>query len=321
MNKSFRGSKIIQPQKTISKHIDPEGIRTLVQYLKMYIAVDIGGTKTEIGFFKSKDLHSLVHTSLFPTSQKYEETKNNMVSEIKKNVKDLTKIKSVIISFPGVLSKDGEGVLQPSNIPDYTGKPLQNELKKTLASNVFVVQDSTCSGVAELIYGQVKDYSRIAHLIMGTGLGGTFIEVNGNKTMVSPIEPGGIIVNTENGRAHKFNKTKGIWEAYVGGGNVEDFYEINLADLKDDDKLWDEVTDYLAVGINNIACVLKPEIVVIGGGIGLKRRKALGSVIEKVKAYKEFVEPPVVKFTDVEGNSSLIGALAVNFVDNLTLNT
>jgi predicted NBD/HSP70 family sugar kinase len=120
---------------------------------------------------------------------------------------------------------------------------------------------------------------------------------------------------------HKFNKAKGLLEAYVGGGSIGDFYKVDLSTVVDSDKLWEEVTDYLAVGINNISCLLKPQLVVIGGGIGLKRKVALDSVIEKVKKYNEFVESPEVKFTDVQGNSSLIGALGVNFVDNLELNT
>lgn len=64
---------------------------------------------------------------------------------------------------------------------------------------------------------------------------------------------------------------------------------------------------------------MKPEVVIIGGEIGFKRQRALASVSEKIKKYDEFVLPPTIEFTGVEGNSSLIGALAANFVENLQL--
>ena len=147
------------------------------------------------------------------------------------------------------------------------------------------------------------------------------MEVSKDAVEVSPFEPCGMIVDVKEGRAHKFNTTKGLLEAYVAGGTMESYYKKDLATVGDDDPMWHEVSHYLAVGINNIACILKPEIVVIGGGIGQKRKKALAGVAAEVAGYTEFVEPPKVVFTEVDGNSSLIGALAVNFVPNLILNT
>lgn len=284
----------------------------------MYIAIDIGGTKIDIGFYKTKNLSSHLSNSSLPTNQEFIEAEKAIFSAIEKAIKK-EKIEGIGISFAGIVDKDGN-LVQASNIPDWKGKPLNKDLEVKFKCDVFIVQDSACSGIAELVYGKLKKYKRIVHLIVGTGLGGSFIEVGKNTVTVSPIEPCGMIVDFENGRTHKFNQTTGLLEAYVGGGNIEDFYKLNLAEVKDNDYLWDEITDYLTVGINNLNCILKPDIVVIGGGIGLKRKKALQPVIRKIKKFNEFVEPPKIEFTSVDGNSSLIGALAVNFVPNLVLN-
>jgi predicted NBD/HSP70 family sugar kinase len=284
----------------------------------MYIAIDVGGTKIEVAFYKSKDLGSLITSFTIPTPQSYVTGRENLLSEIAKR-HDGDPIEGAGISFPGIVDKEGS-ILQASNIPDWYRKPLKDDLEGALKANVLMVQDASCSAIAEYMYGDIQNYRKVVHLIMGTGIGGSVIENTGNGVAVSPIEPGGMVVELE-ARSHGFSKIKGLLEAYVGGGNVEDFYKVKLAAVPDEDKLWDEITDYLAAGINNLNCILKPDVVVIGGGIGFKRRHALASVAEKVKKYDEFVLPPRIEFTKVDGNSSLAGALAANFIRNLVLNT
>lgn len=283
----------------------------------MYIAVDIGGTKTEIAFYKSKSLDSKIYSIVFETEKEYEAGKDKLVAEIKKGNPE--NIKSIVVSNPGTISENGD-LLIITNLPDWSNKPLRADLEKEFKTKVVLIQDSTCSGMAELVYGNLESYKRIVHLILGTGLGGSFIEVRNNETSITPIEPGGMIVDVANGRKHNVCSDKGLLEAYVGGGSVEDFYKSKLANKPDDDKVWDEITDYLAVGINNIGCLLKPKIVIIGGGIGTKRKQALSSVVEKVNHFSEFLDPPKVEFTKIQGNSSLAGALAANFISDLVLN-
>lgn len=295
-----------------------EVIRKLQQII-MFVAIDIGGTKTDIGFYETKNLNSLEATSSLKTSQSFKKTEREIFIEISQKI-GKNKIEGIGVSFAGIVDKNGQ-ITQASNIPNFKSKPLKQNLEKEFNTTTFIIQDSPCSAIAELVYGKINEFSRVVHLIIGTGLGGSFLEINKDKTIISPIEPCGLIVDVKNGRTHKFNKTTGLLEAYVGGGNIEDFYKSNLADVKDNDPIWNEITDYLAVGINNLNCILKPEVVVIGGGIGLKRKKALQDVVKKVQRFSEFVEPPKIEFTQVEGNSSLVGALAVNFVPNLVLNT
>lgn len=283
----------------------------------MYIAIDIGGTKTEIGFYKSKEIGSLESSRVFSTSQSFDTWLRETFDYIQEFNPSI--IEGVGISFPGVVTPHGQ-ILQGSNIKDFENKPIRNLFEDKYKTSVHIVQDSTCSAIAELMYGQINSYKRVVHLIMGTGLGGSYISNKNSVIEITPIEACGMVIDY-NGRKHEMNKTLGLLEAYVGGGNLEDHYKLSLADIKDVDPIWDEVTDYLAAGINNINCVLKPEIVIIGGGIGVKRKDALSSVVDKIEKYDEFVKPPKIEFTKVEGNSSLIGALAVNFVDNLVLNS
>lgn len=270
----------------------------------MLVAIDIGGTKTEIGFYKTKELNSLVDTIVFPTSQDYDVGLQSIIDSINKYSGDIS---SIGISLAGIVGDQGN-ILQVSNIPNYKDKPLKFDLEKAFNTLVTIVQDSKCSARAEWFYGDIQKYSRIVHLIMGTGLGGSFIQNINDQPQISPIEPCGLIIDI-NGRSHSFNKTKGLLEAYVGGGNVGDHYNIDLSKTSSSDKIWNEITDYLVIGLNNINCLLKPDIIIIGGTMGQKRQEELTPVIEKFNSYNEFVEPCKVEFTKVQGNSSLVGAL------------
>lgn len=282
----------------------------------MYIAIDIGGTKTEIAFFDGKDLSSLKRSKSIPTSQDYATGRNAIFDTVQELLGD-SSVQSIHVSFPGLLR--GTEILQSSNIPDYFDRPLKQQLEERFHVPVSILQDSICSAIAELVYGDIGRYKRVAYLIMGTGIGGAFVRQTESGTTVSPLETGGMVVNLRDGRSHDLTQTAGILEAYVGGGNVEQFYRKKLSEVADDDVIWSEITDFLAAGINNINVLLMPDVVVVGGGIGLKRQAALKQVIDKVKPYKEFVVPPKIEFTKIDGNSSLIGALASNFIDNLVI--
>lgn len=283
----------------------------------MFVVIDIGGTKTDIAVFKSRDISSKIKEEQFPTFQSYTEE----VSKIKDVISefDIQAITSINISLAGIVGYDNT-IEQVSNLPDYQGKPLAQDLNAIFNVNVRIVQDSTCSALCEYLYGDIKKHKKIVHLILGTGLGGTFLD-NRNSLTISPIEPGGMIIDKTDAREHEFTELKGILEAYVGGRNIGYHYDTDLSQLPDDHEIWEEVANYLTIGINNIACILKPEIVVIGGGLAIKRQKALSSVQEKINAYHTFVTPPIVEFSQISGNSSLLGALALNFVNNVTLNT
>lgn len=281
----------------------------------MFIAIDIGGTTTDIGFFKNKSIDSILNSSSFPTYQDFQQEVAALIKEIKQYAQD---IEGIGISFAGVVDTYGE-ITHAVNLPLYIRQPLRRLLEEEFHTTVNIVIDATCSALAEWEYGNIQQYSKVVHLILGTGLGGTYIDHIHDQLVFSSIEPGGFIIEKNNGRAHKFIGTPGTLEAYVGGGNVEDFYQLNLTTLTDDDKLWEEYTEYLALGINNLNCILKPECIVIGGGIGSKRKKALENVVQKVQKYSDFVSPCTIAFTEIENNSSLIGALAVHFVKHAVL--
>lgn len=275
----------------------------------MYIVIDIGGTKTEIGFFETLNPDSIKHSEKFETFQSFQQQVQKLYDIIKSQKGPF---ESINISFPGEVDKSGR-ILQAPNIPEFKNSPLKYELSSRFSLKTNVIQDSQCSALAEFNYGNIKQYKRIVHLILGTGLGGSLIE-NEAKLRIMPIEPGGQIVEALDGRKHEFNETNGLLEAYVGGGNVEYYSKIKLSEVSDEDKLWEELTDYLAIGVNNINCLLKPEVVILGGGISLKRPFLAALLNQKIEKYNDFLAPPLIELTSIKTNSSLLGALAFNKV-------
>lgn len=288
-------------------------------YGTMHVVIDIGGTKTEVAFYKTKTLDSLTDSFVIPTAQDYTNGRATLFAGIKQRLQNKT-VESVGVSFPGIVDPQGTS-LWATNLPDYNDKPLKADLEARFKAETIIMQDAVCSAVAEYMYGDIKQYHKVVHLILGTGLGGTFMQLSKDSVAISPIEPGGMVVDLH-ARPHGFVSAKGLLEAYVGGGNVESFYKVKLADVPDKDKIWDEVTDYLAAGINNLNCLFKPDHIIIGGGIGFKRQAALQPVVKKAAQYAEFVPPTKVAFTKVSGNSSLAGALGASFLTkDLTLSS
>lgn len=294
----------------------------------MFVVIDIGGTKTEIGIFKNQELSSRVFSMVYPTPHKYSTAKKKIVDEIKQFVKDIAKIQTISISFPGEVNFDNT-ILQASNLPDYKSKPLALDLEKVFNTKVTILQDATCSAISEVIYGDISKYSKVVYLILGTGVGGSLIEKRPiqtsprqiSQTSISPFEPLGMIVALENAIPHVSTGFDGILESYIGGGNIQDYFKIDLSKLEDYDVFWNKFIDYLTIGLNNINTVLKPDAIVIDGGIGQKRRSVFKNLEKKLKNYDDYMKTtPKILFSSINGNTALIGALASNFVEHLVIN-
>lgn len=294
----------------------------------MYIIVDIGVYKTDVVGFANFKPSSKVFFEQFKTPNKYLSFKKLVTSSII-NAKKVSEIATIVVSFPGILGLNGE-IIQASNISDYNNKPLRSDLKEEFGAKVLMIHDSAASAIAEISEGinGIENFSKILHVCLGSGIGTALIEVAPIRLkpipmfrkIVSPLESGGIIMGSEDKRKHEKVNMEGILESYVGGEVLNNRLKKDLAETSDKDNLWNEYTDYLAVGLHNINCILKPELVIIGGKIGSKRAKVLKNTVYKMQKYSDILRNPEIRFTRVKGESKTLGALAMLSLDNVIIN-
>ncbi len=271
----------------------------------MYIAIDIGGTKTIISGFKKLEPNSIVFTKNIPTGKNYEALKKELFLAIKSNTK---KVDGIGISHCGIVDKEKGMCDTSTNLPEFEKKPIVQDFKKEFKCDVKIENDLVCGGIAEAEFGFGKTYNRVYYFTASTGIGGAFVyKVNG-KRYIEQIESGHFVIKGEG-----LDSPTGqidVLESYVGGRSMEKRF-LKKPEEIDDLLLWEKQITYLATAVVNSIVMLHPEIVVLGGGMieenEYVRKKLQIEIAEELRAR----EMPIIKITSMGKSVVVNGALAL----------
>ncbi len=213
--------------------------------------------------------------------------------EVKKRA-NVSSVDRIGIVFAGLV--DGtKGIIKTSpNILGLREFNVKTPLEDHFRVNVTLENDATGATIAERLFGRGKDTDNFVYLTLSTGIGGGAF-VNGRLLKGSHGLAGefGHMVIMSNGPICSCGR-KGCLEAVAGGNSIARRVSESVTALRgsdilshiDPDKISakvvfdamrkgdmlsrlviEETIYYLAVGIVNIASILDPDVVIIGGGI------------------------------------------------------
>lgn len=258
------------------------------------IGIDIGGSSIKgalVGrngqIFKSivletprKDRRKLIQTILFAVS----------FLMPNKKVKIGLAVAGQIDSRKGV-------IIQSPNLAYCKNFPIVRFLEQKNCSISAINNDANCFVLAENHFGAGKGLKNVVGLTLGTGIGGgLIIEKKLYLGSSFATEPGHMTVCYQ-GRTCTCGK-KGHLEGYASGraiekqyylktGHKKDALEIEkeaLADPKSKAKeIYLEAVDYLSVGLASLIDILDPEMIILGGSLGLKSKIIFKQVSFKLK--------------------------------------
>lgn len=281
-----------------------------------YLCFDIGGTATKYGILD--DEYNILFKDSYPTlasngGQYILESVLNKTEEILKTYT----ISGVAISTCGVVDYKGGLIEFASDIvPGYTGINYKKAFKERFNLNCSVDNDVNCFALSEKITYPHNDYLMIT---VGTGIGGGIIANNqllhGNTFTAG--EFGNMIIDDTHLPWEKLASMSALVNAAKNAGlnisNGKDLFE--LYDAKDEvaTELVNNFYHKLAVGICNLAYVLNPKYIFIGGGISSRPTfiDELMHFIDKEKNPAYFNTTKVLPCT-YRNSGGLIGAL-VNY--------
>ena len=244
--------------------------------LKKYIVtVDIGGTKTNIGYFYNGKLEKI---KKYPTD-KFGPNNIRMITDILVNSK--IHILAICLSLTGLIDK--KGLWSPINkktLGDFKNFPVIKSLGKTFGVPVYALGDTQAAALGEMYYGSGKKLKNFFYLTVSTGIGGSVIyDRNLFDNKVSDIGSVGHSVIKFNGKKCGCGK-KGCLEAYSSGNaifkrsrstkckNTKDLLTKFIKNSKTI-KIIDEATSMIVQSMININMLLRIENFIIGGSVGL----------------------------------------------------
>jgi len=217
------------------------------------IGIDLGGTKIEaIALEGSRE----VYRKRVPTPRgDYPGTLVSIASLVHEIGEG-----SVGIGIPGALSRV-TGLVKNANSTWLIGKPLKQDLERTLGREVRVENDANCFALSEAVDGAGKGARVVFGVILGTGVGGGVV-VDG-KVLVGPNAIAGEWGH--NPLPSPTEKDLPLRPCYCGRAGCIETYLCGPALERDGDLAL--YTERLARSLATVINLLDPDVIVLGGGV------------------------------------------------------
>ena len=203
-------------------------------------------------------------------------------------------LNGVGVGLAGQLDRRGQVVLNGPNL-GWRDVPFGRMLTKAFRAPSILVNDLTAIAEGERVFGALKGVEHAFVVFVGTGIGSALL-------LDGRIYPGfgnnagefGHIKVVPDGRACGCGQ-RGCLEAYAGGRHLEERIAAAIADgkcsglkafLKGERRVrasvvdrasagghpwarafWDEVADALSLALANVATLLNPQVLLLGGGV------------------------------------------------------
>lgn len=227
----------------------------------MYLAIDIGGTKTLLTLFSP--MGRKIKSFKFPTDKNPELFMyylNDHLASFIVSAKN-RRVKAIVVAFPGVI-KDNKPVLAP-NLPDWNkGYDFAAEFARCIKNlfrhnrynpPIFYEND----GRLGAYYECHKYKGKTVYLTFGTGIGGGIVKDGEFVKLKEPFEPGH--------REYPFNDKIQEWEDFASSKSIRAAHDDRDVTKIHDRSTLKDIAARLSFGIADIIKEQHPDQIVLSG--------------------------------------------------------
>lgn len=291
--------------------------------MKNYIAFDVGGTKVKYGVLNERGeiLESGKYNTRYTVLDEFVSDMLLVIEEYKNKYE----ISGIAISLPGFINYKTGHAYMAGAIEALHGRNLKEILEGKINIPVEIENDANCVALAEKFNGNATECSDFICITIGTGIGGGIMVdnkiVHGHSFrggefgfMITSDAKGDEKMMSQNASTNalvtSYKKYKGLDEKTLIEG-----YQVFEEAEKDENvnKIIEAWYEMIARGIFNLASVLNPEKILIGGGVS-ERKDFIPHLEEYLDANDIWKDIKVKLVTCKHGNNAgMIGAV-YNFI-------
>ncbi len=248
----------------------------------MYLAIDIGGTKTLVASLNDDGV--IIERERFETPPDY----NHFIKTLADNVAKLSTDKFLVcgVGFPGRLDrKRGIGIAM-GNLP-WENVPIQADIKNMLHCPVVIHNDAKLAGLSESML--IKDqYSRVLFVTISTGIGTGIIVDQQIEEAFADSEGGQMLL--------EYNGKQQPWEDFASGKAIVKRYGKQAHDITDA-TTWKHIAQDIALGLVDLIAMIQPEVIILGGSVGNYLERFVDPLNNILKRHETPLVPipPIIK--------------------------
>ena len=247
----------------------------------MYLGIDVGGTKTIAAVLDDNGV--ITEHQRFPTPQDYQ----RFLAELNKVVKVFkTKdFQAAGVGIPVARFNRASGIAETFSNLIWRNVPIVSDIEQLIGSPTVAENDAKLAGLSE---SMLRAPMRLLYLTISTGIGYGLIV---NRTIDDNIgDSGGSLIMLEH--AGKVMP----WEHFASGRAIVETYGKMAKDIIDE-ATWDNIARNVALGLTELIAITEPDLVVIGGSVGIYADRLVEPLTKHLKQY----ETPLFKTPRIEG--------------------
>ncbi len=244
------------------------------------IGIDIGGMSAKIALVKGTQIlrQERIETGMELPYEDFLEKLCRVIDGLRLGYP----VEKIGISSCGLINRK-QGTITYSNNIRWDNKSIVSDLRSHTDLPVEIANDAKCAALAEAVLGAGKDYDRVCMITMGTGVGGGFICHKRLDEGSAYADADGILghITVENrGRACTCGR-RGCLEAYASATAIMQTYREKTGERLQALEIFHRVRAgeqaavqtlesfryYLAEGLISLVNILRPEVIVLGGGV------------------------------------------------------
>lgn len=242
----------------------------------MYLAVDIGATKTLLAVFTADG--AIKETLKFATPEDYPDlitALSEQVALLKTQV-----FSSAAIAVPGRLDRvKGLGVAF-GNRP-WQNVPILKDAKAILQCPVIIENDTKLAALSEALLIK-KEFSNVLYVTISTGISAGLI-IDGIIDINFADSESGQMMLEHKGRL-------ATWQSFASGKAIVAEYGKRASEITDP-AAWKTIAHNIAIGLIDLIAVVQPHIIIIGGGVGTHFAKFESPLLGELKQYETPLVP------------------------------
>ena len=244
----------------------------------MYAVIDLGGTNTSIVTFASLAVPQYTLVAQFPTDQDYARQLERILAALDRSGHQL---EGVGMAIGAQLTPDGLAIEESWTMQAYVGHSIVSDVASATGVAVRAANDNVCGVLAETTLGVLQPWQRSAYLTVSTGTGAGIRLGKGNGSIAWLAQVGHHVVHMD-GEPCVCGQ-RGCVQTITGGQQFLRRYGRPAAEIQDE-AVWREVTETLAVAIVNLSRIARVDAVCVSGGIGYNNTHIRARLAARVRA-------------------------------------